>query len=805
MQDLNDFLEIEIYPAVFNRLDQLLPEFDLQYRRRYWQSAKNNLLKTDGTEGSSGGAVYIYENRPGIIKSYKASSPSRNLVNYLAERNGKTWIEAVRELSEFANVTIPASVFLETTEVREAAKKREKTRTVWQELERYFHYLLLNDESANAQRTYLKKERGFTEEDIEFTGFGYYPGKRRTLAFLQGTAHEKEHIEEVLNAFTADERFNLCIPVSDQLGRTSGFIFRNTNPQHKGDRYRYTEGFEKSKQLFNYQTSYSKQEAPLILVEGQIDSKLIESRGLGRAASINGSDLSEEQKEIIFSHGENNIIIAFDGDEAGKKATANAVDKLLTHAKSEQLNVLIAQLPPAFKDPNDLLLAQGTEALKKVIHEALPLPLWLNMFIVEDIIGPNAQFFTSAEEEKYIETIAKYAALIKNQLTKGRFIDIFMKTQGENSSISRQTLEEAAAKLRYNQQVEAETKALHRATMEANKILKTGNLIEAKAYLEKHLSNFVSAEIREKIKPYSFNEFIEETATEPDDLQTGIESLDRIVRIPQSAITLIAARPSHGKTSLMLNMFYNMIELYPEKQFYFFTYEEPAKYLLLKLLNRMLFEEFDFATDLTFLRHYQAGKKDFKSEVESAKKKLQKLITEKRLNIFSFNLSDAELAEAIKSQYKKGQTGAVFIDYIQKIPVSQQVKGYEVIKQISNTILNKIAVPMQIPVVLGAQFNREARASRIGDLHADMLREGGDLEQDANTVLGLLNYNFVEEQHDEQGNEFLKGKVAQLDIKSLKYRNGTPGEIAHLKLFGQHNYVTSKEVNKDYLNYLKSE
>ena len=92
MQDLNDFLELEIYPAVFNRLDQLLPEFDLQYKRRYWQSAKNNLLKTDGTEASTGASVYIYENRPGILKSYKASSPSRNLVNYIAERDAKTWI-----------------------------------------------------------------------------------------------------------------------------------------------------------------------------------------------------------------------------------------------------------------------------------------------------------------------------------------------------------------------------------------------------------------------------------------------------------------------------------------------------------------------------------------------------------------------------------------------------------------------------------------------------------------------------------------------------------------------------------------
>jgi DNA primase catalytic core len=805
MQDLNDFLELEIYPAVFNRLDQLLPEFDLQYKRRYWQSAKNNMLKTDSTEGSSGASVYVYENRPGILKSYKASSPNRNLVNYLADRNGHTWIESVRFLSDFSGIGIPTNIFAETAEIREVAKKREKYRTVWQELERYFQYLLQHDDTASEHRKYLQNARGFTEDDIDHSGIGFYPGKQRSIAYLKGHDFEEDDIENILNTFTADERFNLCIPVSDKIGRTSGFILRNIDPKAKGDRYRYTEGFEKSKQLFNHTSTALKHSSPLILVEGQIDSKLIESRNLGRAASINGSDLSEAQIEILFESGEKTLVLAFDGDEAGKMATAKAIDKLLLHAKSEEITILIAQLPPDYKDPNDLLLAQGDSALQKILDESASLPIWLNWHIIENIAGTNAQFLTAIQEEKYIASVAKYAALIKNQLSRGRFVDVFMKSHGDNSNISRQTLEEAAAKLRYDQQVEEETKALQKATLEANKILRTGNLLGAKTYLEKHLSKFTSAEIKDRVKPYSFSEFLEETASEPDDLKSGIDALDDIIRIPQSAITLIAARPSHGKTSLMLNMFYNMIELYPEKQFYFFTYEEPAKYLLLKILNRMLFEEFAYATDLSFLRNYQAGKKDFKKEIEEAKKKLNNLISTKRLNIFSFNLNDAELAEAIKAQYTKGKTGAVFIDYIQKIPVNQSVKGYEVIKQISNTILNKIAVPMQIPVILGAQFNREARASRIGDLHADMLREGGDLEQDANTVLGLLNYNFTEDKGDDNGDEFLKGKVAQLDVKSLKYRNGTPGEVAHLKLHGQHHFVTSKESNNDYLNYLRVE
>jgi replicative DNA helicase len=108
-------------------------------------------------------------------------------------------------------------------------------------------------------------------------------------------------------------------------------------------------------------------------------------------------------------------------------------------------------------------------------------------------------------------------------------------------------------------------------------------------------------------------------------------------------------------------------------------------------------------------------------------------------------------------------------------------------------MLNKIAVPLQIPLILGAQFNREAKAGKVQDLQADMLREGGDLEQDASLVLGLLNYNFVQDTEDEQGLAYRKGDVAQLDARTLKYRNGVPGKTAHLFLHGKHHYISSME------------
>ncbi len=797
MPEISEFLETDIYPAVFSRLDTLLPEFDLQYKKGYWQSGKQNKLKTDGTEGSTTGSVYIYENRAGILKSFKASSPSKNLVAYITERDGITWIEAANYLAEQVNITLPHS----NPEQIQKQKENTQIKEIWSSVENYFQYLLLHEKDGVSHTNYLKNQRGFTDQDIENTGFGLYPGKSRLKKYLLKAGYEEVKIDSLLNSFTSEEKFDLAIPVSDKLGRTEGFILRNINPAHKGDRYRYTEGYEKSKNLFNLNIRKASVENPLILVEGQIDCKLMESRGWENVVSINGSDLSDQQAVQILESKAKIVIFCLDGDSAGKTATEKGLEKLLKSQESEFLSFLIASLPEKEKDPNEVIKNLGEEKLKKAIDEALPLHIWLNIAILEKIKTSDGDMLTQIEEEKYLESIAANASAIKNQLTKGKFLDVFMQSRGEEAGITRQTIEEAAAKLRYNQQKEQEAKDLQRVTQIASRLLREGQVLEAKQQLENKLSQFVSIEIQEKVKPYTYSEFIEETATEPDDLITGIGALDRIIKIPQSAITLIAARPSHGKTTVMLNMFYNMIKHYPERQFFFFTYEEPAKYLLLKILNRILYEEFKYKSDLNFLRSYQAGKINKIDQVEQAKKRLSELITNKRLNIFSFNLNDKELSEAIKAQYKKGITGAVYIDYIQKIPVSQQAKGYEVIKQISNTILNKIAVPLQIPVILGAQFNREARANRVGELHSDMLREGGDLEQDANTILGLLNYNFVDETEDETGTPLKKGEISQIDIKTLKYRNGTPGKIANLELHGKHHYVQSLE-KENTLNYL---
>jgi DNA primase len=762
-------------------MDQLFPEFDFRLKKDHWQSDKSNRLKSDGTEStSSGGNVYVYQNNPGILKSFKASSPSRNIIAYLADQKGIEWIEAVRYLCEFAGVNFPGA------ELTEDQVRKRKQQDLWQILGEYFHHLLFTKKGEETL-SYLYNRGIEPKENLTYTELGHFPGIEETIAFL-----EKNKIPFNKALLTQEiktgEKHRLCISIKNPFGASEGLIFRSLDEQVQSGKYRYSKGAKTSAYLFNQKKDFLGTER-LLVTEGQLDALLLWYELKIPAVSIGGSNLSDDQLGLLFGLKPKHLILSLDNDLAGQKATRSTLSRILPNPESEFQNQYVLELEEGVKDANDYFLLKGSDFLQSQIEEATPVHIWLHQILLEDIGYREGQPLSTYQSEQYLNLVAQYSASIRNTLTQGKFIDFFTERAGEAAGITRQTIEDAALELRTREQKKQADDLLLQASRKAIELLRSGDGEQARRHLENRLEQSEKKAVREKTKAYTFLEFEQETREEPDDLSSGIKSLDAVIKIPQSAITLIAARPSHGKTTLMLTMFLNMVYAYPERKFYFFTYEEPAKYLMIKLLNRLLFDHFNYKCSLTFIRAYLAGKHERVPEIEEAKERLRGLVDSQRLNIYSYHLTDIELAQLVTDLNRNKDTGAVFIDYIQKIPIANNLKGYEVIKQVSSTILNRIAIPNQIAVVLGAQFNREAHARKVDELHSDMLREGGDLEQDANLVLGLLNHNFLDAEEDEMGNPLKKGDVAQLDIKVLKNRNGRVGGKVSLELLGGYNYV----------------
>lgn len=148
-------------------------------------------------------------------------------------------------------------------------------------------------------------------------------------------------------------------------------------------------------------------------------------------------------------------------------------------------------------------------------------------------------------------------------------------------------------------------------------------------------------------------------------------------------------------------------------------------------------------------------------KIEHALAEYEKLNSAGRLLICDEMYPVEDLATVISLLNQRGDTGAVIVDYIQKIsPGQAQSQRYLDIKLISSRLVER-AVKLKIPIILGAQLGRGTDGSKP---KLENLRESGDIEQDANLVLSL--YTKAVEDMDSS-----KAEVP-MEVSILKNRAG---------------------------------
>ncbi len=227
-------------------------------------------------------------------------------------------------------------------------------------------------------------------------------------------------------------------------------------------------------------------------------------------------------------------------------------------------------------------------------------------------------------------------------------------------------------------------------------------------------------------------------------LESGVDTLlksgDRRLVLPSGGVTVIAGSPGEGKTSLMLNLVYNLLRSEPEKAFYFYSYEEPDIFLAYKLLMiasnvQLAKKNFD-----AFIEHFKtaswksADEKD--PRLAGALDAFEAWVEGGQLQLLNSELDCFGLVEEVRERCSRQRTGAIFIDYIQKIRLGGGLHirdRYQQLQMVSDE-LRKLAVEFNIPIVVGAQLNRSFRGWPPS---LDQIRESADIGQDASLVLAL--------------------------------------------------------------------
>lgn len=287
------------------------------------------------------------------------------VINFIMEVENLSFPEAVEFLARRVGMAVP-----EQAEDRES-RKRERMLALNRDAARFFHDRLSTPEGAVA-REYIQK-RGISRKMVTAFGLGFAPNEWSSLV---DAMHSKGYSNaEMFDAglvrrgkngsFYDTFRNRLMFPVIDVRGNVIGFsgrILGDGEPKYMNSPE--TLVFNKSRNLFALNLAKKSKSGYIILSEGNIDVVSLHQAGFDCAVASLGTSLTPEQARMISRY-TNEVIIAYDNDGAGQKASQRAI----TILEKLDLKVKVLQMSGA-KDPDEFIKLKGADAFRNLIDGA---------------------------------------------------------------------------------------------------------------------------------------------------------------------------------------------------------------------------------------------------------------------------------------------------------------------------------------------------------------------------------------------------------------------------------------------------
>ncbi|MBQ8217164.1 MAG: DNA primase, partial [Oscillospiraceae bacterium] len=285
------------------------------------------------------------------------------VINFVMEIENLSFPEAVEFLAKRAGMAIPEQA------ADKDAKRRSRLLDANRDAARFFHQQL-GTEAGKAAVDYMQRRRISPKVARNF-GLGYAPD---TWDSLLHALRDKGYTDyELLDAglvkrgknggFYDMFRNRLMFPVIDVRGNVIGFsgrILGDGEPKYLNTPE--TLVFNKSRNLFALNLAKKSKSGYIILSEGNIDVVSLHQAGFDSAVASLGTSLTPEQARMISRYA-NEVIIAYDSDNAGMKAAQRAISIL----EKLDLKVKVLKMQDA-KDPDEYIKLKGPDAFRNLIE-----------------------------------------------------------------------------------------------------------------------------------------------------------------------------------------------------------------------------------------------------------------------------------------------------------------------------------------------------------------------------------------------------------------------------------------------------
>ena len=338
-----------------------------------------------------------------------------NVFKFLMEFQKISFVESVQQLADQLGITID----YEQAGYSEQQTEQEIYYDINTETAKYFSNLLLNDDEGKFAREYFQR-RNIKTQTMRTFGLGYaLRGWENFINFSKEKGFDENKIialglvgrnkeGRVYDKFSG----RIIFPIFSPNGRVVAFAGRILDDKEKSAKYLNSpESLVYIKGRTLYGLSHAKDDIrkldKAILVEGYMDLISLYQNGAKNVVAVSGTALTDDQVQLLSRYTKN-VVLLFDSDTAGIKASMRSIELLL----KRDMEVKIVSLPEG-EDPDSFVNKYGKDEFDELIKKAENFLEYQTRYY--DSLGKFDDPATAAEA---IRELVKPVALINDELKR---------------------------------------------------------------------------------------------------------------------------------------------------------------------------------------------------------------------------------------------------------------------------------------------------------------------------------------------------------------------------------------------------
>ena len=335
---------------------------------------------------------------------------SGNVFNFVMNYEKVSFTEAVKLVAQKVGITLNTN---NKSNVKNIDLKYDKYYKIYDISKKYYQNNLRSKLGISAI-DYLNN-RGITDDIIKEFEIGLSLSDNSLSRLLLNKKYNEYDLENIGLIGKKDNfiydiyRNRIMFPLYDIEGRTVGYSGRiyNDEDENKYLNSKESEIFKKGILLYNYHRAfdYARKKHQIIVVEGFMDVIRLYSIGIKNVVATMGTAITKEQASLIRKLSKN-VILCFDGDKAGEKATISCINEL----NQIDLHPKVIRLEENL-DPDEYIIKKGKEKFLLHVKNAIS-----DFDFILKIKKDDTDFNNYSDISKYIKEVAKELEKIDDEI-----------------------------------------------------------------------------------------------------------------------------------------------------------------------------------------------------------------------------------------------------------------------------------------------------------------------------------------------------------------------------------------------------